>query len=1613
MCERSVIYNKNGTIIAECHVEYNGTWMGTCVVTADVSSPIPIQFSIGDYIIYRNERFVLYYDPTVVKKATRGTYGEGFKYSGIRFYALSNELTQVRFRDIVLADNHIHYTSLPQFNFYAETVDDLADRLQANTNRWCEENNIPLADYWVFITPNRNRSLARGVTSVQYNAAYGANASFYTEGQKFDVVVDVSDITAWQGMALFKEKFGLNFITRNRMCIVGSAGLPTTHLFKYGKNNGLYEIERTADSEQNIVTKLTAYGAEDNMPIRYYATIEEGLMPNNMAINCLMLPGFPKYSLSQLCRSTYDSVAGKTIIEIRKTPSDEYNVFMEIDGNHIIGFSADKEDPYITSPNMPTLGVKEGTISFVEENDDNGLKKIYPSIEGMTVGDVEGSSSTERLDEIYSCDIIRDNGVFGEGDTEPSDFVITLKNLGFDLADAYEKAGSQMVIAMKDGYCGGREFTVNAISHNANGTWACTVSRVKDDLLDIYFPYSYNASIGEEPVANEPYQIRSGDHFVLTGIYLDDTVYIWAASVRLLRNSIAWLLANDYTRYTYLPKVDEIFMARQHDTAQDTGVVSLHDTIKEGDIMLFEDADLGIDGSVYIDTLKIKENGNNGIPTYEVTLRNDKQVGTLQRIQNQINSLSSFVSSGGGGYTAAQIRGFIQSYGAEYFLSKLAPDTANAVITFLQGLQIGSGDYGIDGNGNANLLSAILRSLTGESYTGPDIVGDKGFRLWQDEDGYGHLDIDYLTARMKAYFAELEIRKVTFTQGDLFFSKAGSRIVRVVPVDIDGNVLTPTEGTLHLFSSNGLYFSANGGWYALGTTDEYSDSELLEQIYAYRCYELSDDGTTATVNLWKIGDMARCQTFNIDEGVYTGVANRYYSRLVIRTGREEMPDVNDGLQYNYIDLYVGNSTMQNRIVVQHIKDEDGHGEHDISAQNSGYMENGQHVFYGYDPTIPTGFLQNDLPQVGDDIAQVGSQYDRDRMNLIQLALSDGGAIRIYSGVNTYDLSEFEEVSISPNGVVVNAAFFRLRSGSGEGEEQGVPVWRGAWTAVASYAKLDYVEHDGSQWIWSEDYIAQGASYEPGVHQGWQLYVSKGDTGDAPKVASIVLDSSSVAVVAQSDGTITMNDISGLPTNMYVEYGGERVPTALMTEVIVGGYRIVGGGQEQVRIGICPDPRNYSINQDDITLAWILASTRIQNKLQFSVTFSHDGTSTTVSSYLPVIKTKEGSNGENALDVVLSPTALTIEETSVTNNTHSYDPSNPSSQVRIIDGGTEGVPEDEDVTLAVSPNNAITATYSGGTLTLSNPDNTSKSAVVTVSVTVNGVIYVRYLNVYINRMGTWKMTVESGVASSLAQQQVWVDGELQTFSTEIRQTAVQLGFIGNDIVFKSNDGTVFMQMIAEDVVIDGQTTRIYKVKSDNLDVSNLEASDINITGRSVFHGFLMREKYTLQPSDWEQDTFGVWHLEKPLNEYGSWVEFPSNCPVNYYSLELPHFPLTSLDTGIYLNGEWIEAEDITDAQWEQYCSYVMQFVGAKLLIENKDTSLVIEANTLLQEYGKTTTVTQDGIQHDVVDPSITKILQSLNSLECKCAEIHSGYYTGMAVYWELSLGGAPSKDNRTL
>lgn len=1017
----SKLIDVNGEQITVHGLEYSDSWMAECFLTINFKHEVPINFQIGDYIVYRGERFELNYEPGKDKQARPDTYGEGFVYDSVKFNALQDELARAEFLDVVLNDNELHYTALPKFPFYVQTLDDLLDRIQANLDEQIG------AGLWKIYSRNKERSVQRGALESEWLSVYGEKTD---DNVIESMSITVDSQTCWQALALVNEKWDINFIVRGRNIYVGTTGIQASHIFKYGLGNGLYEIVQNADSDQSVVTRLRAYGSEKNLPSHYYADlgvkyvanitkvvaatthveleldidyietyfknqrkyivsvesgeqsggwvlkitfdfkteitgyvtqaygskkcrfyseykgtqvdsgdeesrekldafiaqvkagntkmyITSGLnkkavpssmkeyaknLPNNMSINRLMLPGFPHVSLSDF----YNSLTNEEKKYVNPTGRQHK-------------FSTDPHRPYIDSINIEQIGLRSASQFFETDDKTNGVIEIYPTIEEMEIGGV-------RVDEIDEGVAPDDDGRFGDNETVKNVDIYLKKAIDFDINDLKDDDFS---ISMKDGMCGGRTFKV-ASSAKIDGRWRLTIERVKDDALELWFPY-------------KDYPIKNGDHFVLTGITLPDS-YVNAASLKLLKYAIAFIDKNDYTRYVYQPKVDEIFMARQHDLAEKdtTGVIkSLHDTLKAGDLMEFEDTDLRIGGVISIDQLTIKEEDGK-IPTYDITLREDKEVGTIQKIQQQISSLQSGNGGTGAGLTTTQVKNQVATEGSKHFISKVNDDTAKGTITwekvqkFFSGLHVGNSN-------NEN----------GGSWT-------------PDAEGRSHIITDYLEVRMKAIFEELVINKTSTIGGKEIISPAGGVVAhKVEEVTVTYNNVSQK---------------------------------------AYRCYFLAEQEGDAVDNDFAVGDQVRSESFNVRKGTYHKVGNHFYWRLVI--GRDEDPVELEGKKYHYIDLS--------------------------------------------DTDCATA---SDVPAKGDVLNQCGNRTDVERQNCLIFSAVDtySPSISLYHGINSYSFANREYVEYGVN-KQNNKAFFNVYGDMYVGDRP---------TKENGYEGSSYIRYDSS------------------------------------------------------------------------------------------------------------------------------------------------------------------------------------------------------------------------------------------------------------------------------------------------------------------------------------------------------------------------------------------------------------------------------------------------------------------------------------------------------------------------------------------------------------------------
>lgn len=250
--------------------------------------------------------------------------------------------------------------------------------------------------------------------------------------------------------------------------------------------------------------------------------------------------------------------------------------------------------------------------------------------------------------------------------------------------------------------------------------------------------------------------------------------------------------------------------------------------------------------------------------------------------------------------TSGYLHGPLKEYFEDIFLSSVEEDTAKEIITFLKGILLGNFQSGVLGSGGCFSIDPE----TGESY----------------------IEADRMLIRKVATFIELIIQRLKHIGGQFVVSPASLVISEVKEHAIE-----------QVTDENGNVIEIDNG--------------IPEGVY--RCYFETTDGKTKIYNEFEVEDLARCQTFNIKEGINQNAKNTYWWRLVTDVGED------------YID---------------------------ISKTN---CDKG-----------------SEIPAVGDNVCQFGNLTDTSRQNAIIISSygNDAPSFKIYNGINSYFLEGKEVAS---------------------------------------------------------------------------------------------------------------------------------------------------------------------------------------------------------------------------------------------------------------------------------------------------------------------------------------------------------------------------------------------------------------------------------------------------------------------------------------------------------------------------------------------------------------------------------------------------------------------------
>lgn len=276
------------------------------------------------------------------------------------------------------------------------------------------------------------------------------------------------------------------------------------------------------------------------------------------------------------------------------------------------------------------------------------------------------------------------------------------------------------------------------------------------------------------------------------------------------------------------------------------------------------------------------------------------------------------------------------------FLSKTEDDIAQGIIRFVKGLKFGAkavdNPLGISSDGIATLKEIVSKAFRSGAL-------GSGFKLG-DYNGSGdsYLEVDRLLVRKAAEFVKLVIRELQSVGGEIVLSPAAMQI------------------------SNVVYF-------AKGTVlPEYNGYALRYDVY--RCYFSQKKGDEEIENQFAVGDLVRCQTFNVKKGVNENVKNRYYWRKVYKVGTD------------FIDVLAD------------------------------FCDTG-----------------SDIPQAGDELVQMGNVSDTARQSVVTLSAygADAPSLKMYEGVDSYSLENKEVFVLSRQEMFAIADKFRFVTRNANGE----------------------------------------------------------------------------------------------------------------------------------------------------------------------------------------------------------------------------------------------------------------------------------------------------------------------------------------------------------------------------------------------------------------------------------------------------------------------------------------------------------------------------------------------------------------------------------------------------
>ena len=723
-----------------------------------------------------------------------------------------------------------------------------------------------------------------------------------------------------------------------------------------------------SQSQSAYANRVYGFGSTKNIPTNYYKDAAVDVTKHGVVERRLMLPTAEECSVENKKLLEDNGFELKDgYIQVKGLSEDQYKE----------GIATD-EDIYpknlIKTDKITSYEKEVEDDSTTEEGD--YIKRTFYRVESLTIVDEDGEKTGDMA-----------------------------------FREAYKLSGQNLHIVFQSGSLSGLDFEcefnpdgVSEVIVDENGKPILVNGKEQINPKSQVFEIILNENYGR-PLPDNILKPKAGDTFVLynwDASKLGKTLVV-AASNELLKSVVKSVKKSMIDPTTFTCTADSNYSFNKGNGCFHTLgdrirllVKSLGNKVRESRIIGFEmHLDIPFDSVKYIVGEK---------PSYSRFASLDSKIEELEMNGN------TYQGKGGSGSTIYIIKSYDRVLPTDYNvysakavneqrLNKLNDDTAQGLITFLKGLKAqdvikainglslgNDGDFSIDGAGRAVLSEVAVSLLKSLNYNNAE---QTGFAIEQKNGKY-QMSITDLIVWGKAIFNTLQLRELSYVGGNIVLSPSASKLTHVVEIRNNDGEIT--------------------GW---------------------KCYLLADDGSTATINSWKVDDQARCQTFNIKTGVYENVGNKDYWRRVTEVSQDNEV-ITDG---NGHELYDGNKFAW------------------IILSKTDCSE-------GADAVVN----KNNSPAAGDSLVLIGNRTDKSRQNMLLLETEGSEAPRfvMYRGINSYSLANRSIVSVNYNGINIRTGYIHYSSPSGD--TIWAPCYRGDWKEGTEYSYYDEVTWLGTRWL---------------------------------------------------------------------------------------------------------------------------------------------------------------------------------------------------------------------------------------------------------------------------------------------------------------------------------------------------------------------------------------------------------------------------------------------------------------------------------------------------------------------------------------------------------------------